>query len=301
MVVIDGTGPRVTRGTVVRFLSPLSDRWNGTFLSEGAAYAVHDGIAFYACHFDKERHAIDFYTDFDDLRLEEVRLLTSLALTVGYQDGLRFVYPDPTTLEVPEHIDLSTRQGLTDIWELIRAYLDQPQRRASSDPPLPNSTNMHERDEWGVPLNAKLQRLIFERTELSNHVLLRGLATWIKAGMLWSHRSFAEEANYSLYVSLDASFAVVRDFLQTNGNRSPTAHDAAEFLHAAFGEESSGMRYFEEFYEDRIRTMHPESRFGQFAYAPLGRDDFYWLFRALREVWRLLILGQAIDPPPIRY
>jgi hypothetical protein len=296
MVSIDRTGPRIVRGTALRLLSPLSDLWDGAFRSPAAIYKVREGIPFYACHFDEDRHQLEFYSDFDDLAVEEVQLLSSMALTVGLADGLRFVYPDPAVIVVPEFIPLDSDEGEDAIWNLLSEYLREPQRRGLADPPLPQRNG---NSGSGTTLRPELQRLIFDRIDLSNHALLRGLGTWTKAGMLWMHRSFAEEANYALYVSLDASFTVVRALLKANGNPDPSAYDAGHFIQTAFGEEATGIRYFEDFYEDRIRTMHPESRLGTFVYAPLGRDDFYWLWRDLREVWRLLIVGQVITPPPL--
>ncbi|MXO70011.1 hypothetical protein GRI72_14515 [Altererythrobacter marinus] len=77
---------------------------------------------------------------------------------------------------------------------------------------------------------------------------------------------------------------------------NPTSVDAQNFIHDAFAEERSGLKYFEEFYEDRIVTMHPKNRFGVFGSAPLGQDEFYWLHNGLRDVYRFLILGEVIDP-----
>jgi hypothetical protein len=294
VISIDRTGPRVTSGTSIRFLSTLSEQWLGEFQAFDGAFAVRNGVSFYACHFDEDRHSVEFYTDYDDMSLEEVRLLASIALTVGYEDGLRLIYPDPAIVIVPHRIELHTPEGMEEAWQLALGYLKQPGRRGLADPPLPWPKN---KSDNGTRFDSELQARIFGAIDLTNHVLMRGLATWVKSGMLWMHRAFAEEANYPLFISLEASFSCVRKVLRNQGNPDPSALDAGEFIHEAFGEEPSGYKYFEEFYEDRIRAMHPDNRFGTFVYAPLGRDDFYWLFRGLREVWRLLIMGEAIAPP----
>lgn len=144
-----------------------------------------------------------------------------------------------------------------------------------------------------------MQRRLFDAIDLGDHLLLRGLATWLKSGMLWMHRSFPEEANYALYISLEASFAVVRERLRQLGNPNPSAEDAGRYVSDIFRGDGTEGRYFGEFYEDRIRTLHPSSRYGTFVYAPLGRDDFYWLFRDLREMWRFLILKDVVSPPSV--
>jgi hypothetical protein len=95
VISVDRTGPRATSGTVIRFLSPLSDCWNQGFCSPTAAFVFSPALAFYACHFDEDSHGVDFYTDFDDLAVEEVRLLASFALGVGIIDGLRIIFRTP--------------------------------------------------------------------------------------------------------------------------------------------------------------------------------------------------------------
>jgi hypothetical protein len=276
----------------------LSEHFEGEVSCPTAAYSYSPELTICACHFDEIEYEGGFYTDFDDLCLEEVRLLASLALTVGMEDGLRIIYPDPSSIRVPEFLDLQSAGGLAEARALIQQYLANPPQRPMSDPPLPKGRNGSSSDGASI-LHSQLQQRIFNSIAVEDALLLRGLATWLKAGMLWMHRSFAEEANYALYVSLDASFAKVRNLLRAEGNPSPSAYDAQRYIHDAFDEPDSGYKYFEEFYDDRIRTMHPESRLGTFAYAPLGRDDFYWLFRGLREVWRLLAIGEVLAPPSV--
>lgn len=298
MISIDRTGPRATKGTVIRFLSPLSDSWNEGFCSPAAACVYSETLAFYACHFDEEALGLEFYTDFDDIAVEEVRLLASFALGVGLIDGLRIVYPDPSCIVVPELLQLHSLRGIAEARRHVRRYLAQRSYRTIADPPLPACAG-------GPPyrsisrLDPSMQRRLFAGIDLRDHLLLRGLATWLKSGMLWMHRSFAEEANYALYVSLEASFALVRERLRQLGNPDPSANDAGRYVRDIFRVDADEGRYFGEFYEDRIRTLHPSSRYGTFVYAPIGRDDFYWLFRDLREVWRFLILDEVVSPESV--
>jgi hypothetical protein len=51
------------------------------------------------------------------------------------------------------------------------------------------------------------------------------------------------------------------------------------------------------YYEARIKTIHPESRFGIFPAAPLGVDDFCDLYRLLTEVYSYLLTDYIPDEP----
>jgi hypothetical protein len=54
--------------------------------------------------------------------------------------------------------------------------------------------------------------------------------------------------------------------------------------------------YFEDFYDARIKTMHPSSRFGIFPVAPLEADDFLFLRYGLIEVYHWLITKRVHAP-----
>lgn len=95
---------------------------------------------------------------------------------------------------------------------------------------------------------------------------------------------------------LDASFSLVCRELRKRGVPNPSAVDAGRFLDEAEGREPEGMPYFGEFYSDRIRLMHPENRFGVTPYPPAMNGDLAHLNLALREVYRLLLLGATVDP-----
>jgi hypothetical protein len=97
------------------------------------------------------------------------------------------------------------------------------------------------------------------------------------------------------------SFRLVCSRLRTSGNPNPTAHDAAVWMHETFDkhfghDQPDAMdRYFEEFYDGRVMTMHPSSRFGDFPYAPAMHDDTMHLRRHLRHVFSFLTIGRLDD------
>lgn len=284
--------PMVRRGTIVRPMSSFGTYWSSSSMMADAAYIVREDLIFTACHFDQDAHEDNYYTEHDEPTPEETRLLASLALPIGADRGFMAQYPDVTSIRLDHRRALDDPAVIAEVEAELRQALAMATERPRTCPPLPPCTYGH--FHWPLPLS--VHRNIYENIDDQDHLLIRGLATWLKSSMLYSHSAFGEEANYPLWISLDASLAIVFEALQATGVANPSALDAQNFVHDAFGEKRSGLKYFEEFYEDRIMTMHPRNRFGTFAFAPIGHDDFYWLHNGLREVYRYVVLGAVIDP-----
>jgi hypothetical protein len=115
--------------------------------------------------------------------------------------------------------------------------------------------------------------------------------------MLACHHEFWEEAIIVSYIALDATFHLVRRELEEMGIKNPSSHDAAKWLHENFDKafdlpEPTDEKYFGEFYEDRIRTIHPASRYGASPFAPIMHGDYSHLRRSLREIFAFLVSGK---------
>jgi hypothetical protein len=134
-------------------------------------------------------------------------------------------------------------------------------------------------------------------TQLNDHLLMRGLGALLRADMCWQHIEIADAAALQLYVALDASFQMILRLFREQGVSNPTALDAGGLVNAeVFNQRHGPGSYFEDFYEDRIKTMHPSSRFGMFATPPVDADDYYFLRYALVEVYHWLITKQRLQP-----
>lgn len=286
------TFSRIRQGTIVRPMSPFGTYWKSSSLLADAAYVVRDDLIFTACHFDNDAHEDEYYTEHDEPTPEEIRLLASLALPIGIDRGFMAQYPHTTSIRIAEVRPLDDPHFLQEIETKLRSALGSANDGPRTDAPLPPSPYNH--FHWPLPIT--VHRQVYAAIDPHNHLLIRGLGTWLKGAQLHCHQSFAEEANYPLWISLDASQAIVFEELRATGLANPTSLDAQNYIHDAFGEERSGLKYFEEFYEDRIMTIHPQNRFGIFGFAPLGHDEFYWLHNGLREVFRYLLLESVIDP-----
>jgi hypothetical protein len=96
--------------------------------------------------------------------------------------------------------------------------------------------------------------------------------------------------------STDLSFQMILRLLREQGVSNPTALDAGALIDAeVFNHRHGPGSYFGDFYEDRIKTMHPSSRFGVFAAPPVYADDYFFLRDGLVEVYHWLITKQRVQ------
>lgn len=280
------------RGTVVRLMSPLGLYWSDSSLFENAAYVVREDLIFTACHYDRTAYEGDFYSEYDNLKPEEVRLSASLALPMAYHAGMVVQYPSSVALYLADRPRLDDINVIATIEGMLRSALSKV---------APSQLCQSIRADVGyhhalLHLPVPVHRRLFIGIDPLDHLLIRGLGTWIKSAMLNSHSLFSEEAHYPLWISLDASFSIIQGTLRTRGIPMPTAVDAGDFMSDAFGEPRNGKGYFAEYYEDRIKATHPQSRFGTFPFAPVSHSDFYMLYKSLRDVYRVIVLGEVVDP-----
>ncbi|MEG3083551.1 hypothetical protein U1707_07855 [Sphingomonas sp. PB2P12] len=292
--VLPRINAQVRRGTIVRAMSPVGVYWSQSALHEDASYVVRNDLIFIACHFDQDSHEGDYYSEYDEPTPEEIRLLASLALPIGIGRGSLVLYPSATRIRLDERRRLDDPEVIAQVEKLLRCAIALDVERATGEAPIPMPPAEYRHFHWPLPVS--MHEDILRNIDSTDHLMTRGLSTWMKGSMINMHRTFGEEAHYPLWISLDASFAIVQGIIRATGIANPSAADCQRFVHEAFGEEDSGLKYFEEFYEDRIMTMHPENRFGTFAFAPIMHSDFYALHRALREVYRYVLIGEVVDP-----
>ena len=231
----------------------------------------------------------------------ELRLLAAVTLSVQHRHGKVYTYPDV----MPVRVDVEEDQSLEDqsTQEFLRSQLIEELSARSSDhnplfyTPVPRpphfSGHTYSFNKNAVDVNH--QREVFESIDLDDDLLVRGLGALLKGEPLNVHHIFHTEACMSLYVAMEAAMHIVLRRLQ-NQMDNPSSRDASQYIADAFGNSSAPDQWFEEYYNDRIRTVHPNSRhFGVFPYAPLAADDYYDLYDQLRSLYDFLITGR-IDP-----
>jgi len=137
-----------------------------------------------------------------------------------------------------------------------------------------------------------VDRQLIAKISVRDHLMLRGLSAILKADMLNVHREFAEEAQSVLFVAMEVAFQLTLRIIRQSGVEKPSALDAGQFLFSTFPNELPGRRFFEDYYDDRIRAFHPYSRFGTFAFPPMNAGDFYGLRAGLISMFQFLITNE---------
>jgi hypothetical protein len=279
---------RPARPTRVRLLSPLGLLPRHSVAAPGARLIARDDLVVSAVDIKPaETHGIGLkhHSDLEFMALEEIRFFASISLAVPTAEGMAYVYPLNLAFDV--------ERGLPDgvVLELAHKHVERFTEEGRRDVVLPPVAGgpPYEWREKGV--NVERVAELVRNISLTDHLLMRGLSAFLRSNMAWEHQEIAEAGQLLLYVALEASFQLVLRVLRERGLQNPSALDAGALMDEieGFDPHLSTMRYFEESYEGRIKTMHPSSRFGIFPIAPLEADDFFFLRYGLIEVYHWLI------------
>jgi hypothetical protein len=233
-----------------------------------------------------------YYSEVEFLSPFEVRLLASILLSRKVDSGMCGLYPitRPELRELEHSLDLSNDLVLEPILGRFRQLLtENPPSAHSHRPPCVGGLQYRFNEYAEFRHERKLE--IFESIDLSDNLMMRGLGALLKANMLRHHQEFLESACMSLWIAMEASLRIIQRALRETGIETPTPKDAGEFVDSAFENEFDSDGYFADFYKDRIKTIHPESRFGVYPAAPLAADDFYDLQEMLAPLYDFLITG----------
>jgi hypothetical protein len=278
---------------VMLFL-PLGVYPRGTIRVGNGFFHADDEIVFSVVHGESWREVIEDapYSEFDWASPQELRLLSSILLSERRDDALVRFYPKVGySLRIDaEQLDFANDAIVEELRELVLQRINQKNQFGRTVKQTFDRTyHLVEPERF----NLERQSEYWKNICIRNFVLLRGIYSLIKAEMLAAHSEFWEEAVIVAYVALEASFTLIRRELEHEGISSPNAYDAARWLYqhfdSPFGLPEPAEKYFEEFYEGRVATLHPSSRFGEFPFAPIMHDDYCHLRRALREVFAYLV------------
>ena len=290
---------------IARILSPLGVYpADSVQFDNGSGYfAAHDLSFSLFPYLEPDEDAP--YSEVQWLYSEEVRIYMALMMAVDREVSYAAFYPYPYA-ECFKCRDLA--QHPDEIIEVIKPLLvkklfepdvQHPGFAAPARNPYKHSTDItaprissgtsYDFREDGIDYD--LAESIHEAIDLSDGILMRGLTTFLRSGMLKSHYQFYEEGINNLFISLEATFRLIQRRLRQNGLVNPSAKDAATFIHDTFDEVERLEKYFEEDRELRNISFHPESKYGIFSSPPIAVDDFYFLFNALLEVYRFLLTG----------
>jgi len=285
-----GTKQRIA----LRPLSTLSLLPDHSYLNAEASLVIGDELSFTVVRVAEDDEYFELAWAFP----EEIALLASITLGAHPEHGKVHLFPARWPIYiVDEGQDLSNEKFLQLARECLHGTLsDGEQSRILNSweelPPFlvsrPYSFNSN------VRLTAKYQTELLHSIDLKNHLMVRGLSHLLKTAMLKClSRSFVDTACLEIYVALEASLHIILERLRASGKVNPSNKDASNYLLEAFGAPYRLERYYEAYYEDRIKAVHPSSRFGTAKFTPLYVDDLFMLYNDLLRNYEFLITGQV--------
>jgi hypothetical protein len=287
--------PPLEQGVTVRLLSPLGVYSTEGFRHREAAMVLSHDVFAILTAFRKVQLPEDYYSEIEFLSPFEVRLLASVILSRVPDSGSICLYPTLLAMERPDAgFDLSEVGALDELMTEFRVFIQgERQYRELHNPPLIGG-RVYSFNEY-ANLRHGHQREVFDAIDVSDHLMIRGLGALVRALMLFSFSEFTESAGMSLWVSMEASFEIVKGMLRVQGIERPTAKDAGDFIDDVFDNQFASEGYFPDYYEDRIKTVHPASRYGVFPGAGLSHDDVWELGIDLVRLYDFLVTGHVPD------
>lgn len=283
---------------VVRLLHPKGRYPRTRIAQPDALFSADEDIAFLVTWSTRWKPSDENapYTEMDWLTPDEIRFLGSIYLCELWDEGHIWFYPVPHYAPVINRtrLDLTKPKIQDEIRWLIHREMYSPQLGAASHWLHECSTLRYSFSDLDK-LDLSRQPQFWSGISTTDYVLLRGLSSLFKSDMLSRYSEFFEEATIQCFVALEASFQLIVKRLKKQGVSQPGAKHAAEWLHEHFdsqlGFQQPAERYFHEFYDQRVMTLHPSSRLGEFPYAPLMHDDYFHLRGSLRSIFAYLVLG----------
>jgi hypothetical protein len=263
----------------IRLLSNIGLYPRGQIQGSKGVYFLDEQLAFIAVRTDEQR-AHKYWSEVTLLAFEEIRFLSALLLSMRPDHGILQIYPGGA------HITDGSSDA-TALYETAkRLALEFANDRLTTSIPLSGGASYRISDQR---IDDTRYKTLVAKISVRDHLLLRGLSAILKADMLYVHREFGEEAQSLLFVAMEVAFQLTLRLIRESGVENPSALDAGQFLFSTFPNELPGRRFFEDYYDDRIRTFHPHSRFGTFAFPPMLAGDFYGLRAGLITMFQFLI------------
>lgn len=158
-------------------------------------------------------------SEFEYLRLEEIRLLGTALLSLPPDAGLICFYPATESI-----VATTSKANLEDF-----AYDQFVLRNDANGRPLVSAKTRHY-SFHGEPLDHSLHRSLMRGVSLKDFLVLRGLHALLMAAMLLQHREFGDAATIFLHVALEASYQLTLRKLAADGLRNPSALDAGRYI-----------------------------------------------------------------------
>jgi hypothetical protein len=231
--------------------------------------------------------------EFDNWTVQEVRFLASIYIGNGEASSVR-LYPLP----ICRNLDIEAPDAVLKDGGLLRDLLDAT---ATDSYFMTGSHGMqatrldeYQTFDWDDRRLAQASKF-WRAFDQDDALLIRGLHALLKSEMLFNHFQFRDASLASSHIALDAAYSMVLRLLREAGNANPTSANAQAYLDDLWGVPRTGQRFFEDYYADRVRNFHTDSRYGAEPIPFFSIDDIWDLNAAMKGVFYLLVTGELHD------
>ena len=231
--------------------------------------------------------------ELDNWTVQEVRLFASLYIGNGEASSVR-LYPLPISCD----LEIDSPDAVLEDGSLLRPLLEAA---ASDDYFMAGNHGLQAQrsDEYQFcdwDDRRRTQASNFWRGfDQEDAVMVRGLHALLKSEMLFSHFQFRDASLASAHIALDAAYSMVLRRLREADNPNATSAQAQAYLDDLWGVPRTNRKFFEDYYIDRVRNFHTDSRYGAEPIPFFSIDDIWGLTAALKGVFYLLATGEMHD------
>lgn len=225
--------------------------------------------------------------------VQEVRFFASLYIGNGEASSIR-LYPLP----IFRDLEINSADAVLEDGSLLRSLLEA----TTSDNYFMagnhglQAQRLNEYKFWDWDDRRLTQASKFWRDfDQEDAVMIRGLHALLKSEMLFSHFQFRDASLALAHIALDAAYSMVLRRLRETGLPNPTSAEAQAYLDDLWGVPRTNLKFFEDYYVDRVRNFHTDSRYGAEPIPVFSIDDIWHLTAALKGVFYLLATGEMHD------
>lgn len=270
-------------------MSPLGVYPDHSIILKDAAFIVNSDLCFSIVRIVEEDWG---FSEVDSLSPLDIPLFGSLLLSrAGYPYPVSGVELEAATQE------LLNSDCIAECRQHLLAHIEEEKTHArpATAVHMPPASGGHPYETYSFGDVREKVLDCMARLESADAVIVRGVGSLLKAQMAWTHGEFADAACIYLWIALDAAHSLTLRKLRESGVQNPTSKDASAYFNTVVGFETPWEKFFEEDYENRIRAIHPENRFGAEARPQFLADDFYELRHLLIPYFGYLITGVFVD------
>jgi len=231
--------------------------------------------------------------ELDNWTVQEVRFLAAMYLGNGESSGVR-LYPLPLFRDIDEcSVDAVVENGAL-LKPLLTAAATDDYFMSGNHGLLPNKLAQYQFFEWD---NRRLEqaKIFFNSADVDDPILIRGLHALLKSEMLFNHFQFRDASLASSHIALDAAYSMILQRLKNLGVSNPSSRDAQTYMDDLYGVPHTERKFFEEYYSDRVRNFHTDSRYGAEPIPFFSIDDIWDLNSALKGLFYRLATGELHD------